>query len=527
MSTVAKYLRISHEDIMKCGDEDSVSIVSQRHLLNNYLDTHGEFDGWERIELCDDGWTGTNFERPGMKQLLEMVRKGLVQCIIVKDLSRFGRDYLTVGDYISRVFPFMGVRFISLGDSYDSARPADIDSLSVTFSTIIYDMYSKELSEKVRASKDRMAENGDYFGPAAPFGYRKDSTQAKHLIIDPDAAEIVKQIFEMAGSGATTTVIARHLNETGTPTPMQYKRIIGCLWHPWQCISEDNIWTRTLVTKILRDERYLGQNIYGKRRRAAVGTTRTVKAARSDWIVVKGTHEALISEAQFKLAQDNLKEFREHTYCAAKKPLAYKVFCGSCGRAMMRSNAKAHYYYCDTPRVSDAFNCTKERVPESDIMDAICTTIRSYARLAVDLDAILAQQREKEKTDRKQTQRELMVLQSKKEQTEHRLQEIYESFIEGNIDKEMYVSRKQTLSNQLSKLMEKMGYLSATLSSCPDTDHSEIISKFRSYADIDSLAAENLRELLHRVTIFPDGVLQIRLNFAEELESLARSFSRI
>ena len=307
---------------------------------------------------------------------------------------------------------------------------------------------------------------------------------------------------------------------------MQYKRIIGCPWRPWPCISEDNIWTRTLVTKILRDERYLGQNIYGKRRRAAVGTTRTVKAARSDWIIVKDTHEPLISETQFKQAQDNLKEFREHTYCETKKPLAYKVFCGCCGRAMKRSNAKAHYYYCDTPRVSDAFNCTNERIPESDIMDAIYATIRSYARLAIDLDAILAQQKEKEKVDRKQTQRELMVLQSKKEQTEHRLQEMYEAFIEGNIDKEMYVSRKQTLSDQLSKLMEKMDNLSAVLSACPDTNHNAIISEYRSYADIDPPAVENLRELVNRVTIFPDGVLQIRLNFAEELESLAKSFKQ-
>ena len=179
MNTVAKYLRISSEDVMKTEETESVSIVNQRHLLDHYLDTHSEFEGWNRIELCDDGWTGTNFERPGMKELLELVKKGRIQCIIVKDFSRFGRNYLTVGDYISRVFPFMGVRFISLGDCYDSSRPSDIDSLSVSFSTIIYDLYSKELSGKVKSARDRLAENGDFLAPAAPFGYAKDPDNAK------------------------------------------------------------------------------------------------------------------------------------------------------------------------------------------------------------------------------------------------------------------------------------------------------------------------------------------------------------
>ena len=159
MSTVAKYLRISNEDLVKEADADSCSIVNQRHLLDSFLDEHEEFEGWKRIELCDDGWSGTNFERPGVKKLLELVRQGRVQCIIVKDISRFGRNYIETGNYISKVFPFMGIRFISLGDCYDSDRPSDLDSLSISFSTIIYDLYSKELSGKVRIGKDRCAAN--------------------------------------------------------------------------------------------------------------------------------------------------------------------------------------------------------------------------------------------------------------------------------------------------------------------------------------------------------------------------------
>ena len=524
MNTVAKYLRISSEDLWKTAETESVSIVNQRHLLDNYLDTHSEFEGWNRIELCDDGWTGTNFERPGMKELLEMVRKGSVQCIIVKDFSRFGRNYLTVGDYISRVFPFMGVRFISLGDCYDSSRPSDLDSLSVSFSTIIYDLYSKELSGKVKMARDRLAENGDFLAPAAPFGYKKDPERGKHLIVDPDAAETVKVIFNMAGAGKSSAEIARHLNDVGAFTPMRYKRNTGCTWLPWPCISEDNFWTATAVTKILRDERYVGRNIYGKRRRDIVGSTHTVKASRDKWIVTENMHEPIISMDQFNEAQGKLREYREGTFTKASAPLAKKVYCGCCGRAMIRTRAKIKYYSCGTPRYTSEYGCSDERIPEDDILESVLATIRTYARLAVDLDKILIQQKERMQFDRKHLQRKLMVVQSKKEQTERRLQDMYEIFFEGNIGKDEYVSRKQALSGQLTQLAEEIDALEAALSKEQDSDASSIISKYKSYIGIDDLTQDNLRDILDRVTIYPDGVFQIRLNFCDELEKIAENF---
>lgn len=521
MNTVAKYLRISSEDMMKAEDGESASIVNQRHLLDNYLDTHSEFDGWDRVELCDDGWTGTNFERPGMKELLELVRKGRVQCIIVKDFSRFGRNYLTVGDYISRVFPFMGVRFISLGDCYDSSRPSDIDSLSVSFSTIIYDLYSKELSGKVRSAKDRLAENGDFLAVVAPFGYAKDPDNAKHLIVDPAAAETVRAIFNMICDGESALEIARYLNKIKAPTPMQHKFHIGCTYHPWPRISDDNFWTAQGVTKIIRDKRYTGCVIYGKRRRDIVGSTHTVKAARDKWIVAEGTHEAIISKEQFDEAQSRLREYRSHATNKAVAPLAKKVYCGCCGRAMKRSNSKNRYYTCDTPRYTDEYDCNDEHIPEADILDAVLTTLRAYARLAVDLDQILLQQQEQARLDRKQLQRKLMVLQSNKEQTERRLQDMYEAFFEGGLEKEEYLARKQTLSGQLSQLTEEIESLEAALTKEEDSEAGSIISKYKSYAGIDDLAEVNLRDLLDRVTIYPDGVLRVRLSFCDELESIA------
>ena len=520
MSTVAKYLRISNEDTEKASDAESASIVNQRHLLDNYLDTHSEFAGWDRIELCDDGWSGTNFERPGMIELLERVKKGLVQCIIVKDFSRFGRNYLTVGDYISRVFPFMGVRFISLGDGYDSLRPSDVDSLSVSFSTIIYDLYSKELSGKTRSGRDRIAANGEFLAPASPFGYFKEPGRPKHLIVDTAAAETVRLIFDMVCEGKATYEIAQHLNAVKAATPMQHKRNVGCTFHPWPHVTEDNYWDHGMVAKILRDERYTGCNIYGKRRRDVVGSTHTVKAARDKWIVTEDTHEAIISKEQFIEAQSKLRDCIERPPTKASAPLARKVYCGCCGRAMVRSHSKIRYYACRTPRFTDSFGCTDDRVMEEDILETVLLSIRTFAEVAVDLDNILAEQRNQKKLDRKQVQRKLMVLQSRKEQAERHLQDMYADLFDGTISKEEYLSRKQKVSDQIAQLDKEADALNAELALEQDSEASTIVARFKAYARIDSLTQENIRELLDRVTIYPGELIQVKINFADELKQV-------
>lgn len=173
---VAMYLRLSSEDgdLKDTGKAESESISNQRGLLQNFISSRSEFSGAEISEFCDDGWSGKNFERPDFLRMMEQVKQGQIHCIVVKDLSRFGRDYLVVGNYISRVFPFMGVRFIAVNDGFDSSRPQDIDSLDTSFKTLIYDLYSRELSGKVKNAKRMRAEKGFFLSPFAPYGYVKD-----------------------------------------------------------------------------------------------------------------------------------------------------------------------------------------------------------------------------------------------------------------------------------------------------------------------------------------------------------------
>lgn len=358
MATTAKYVRLSSEDndLRQGGKLESNSIANQRDLLDAFISRTPELAGTSIIEFCDDGWSGKNFERPAVQEMIAQVRAGKIQCIVVKDLSRFGRDYLTVGNYISSVFPFLGVRFIAVNDGYDSSRPMDVDSLDTSFKALLYDFYSRDLSRKVRKAKRFRAQRGDFLSPFAPYGYVKDPANKNHLLIDPPAAETVRRIFQMMAGGHASEQIAKTLNLEAVPTPMLYKRAAGCSRSSWPSVRDENIWTRNLISKILRDERYIGTNVYGKRTRDQVGHHHTVKVTKAEWITASGTHDGIVTQDEFDKAQLAMREFVERDGInLGKWALRRKVRCGICGYTMTRSRAKHPVYYCRTNHVSDAF----------------------------------------------------------------------------------------------------------------------------------------------------------------------------
>lgn len=385
--TVAKYLRISAEDadLRQSRKEESNSIINQRNLLDAFIKRTPDLSGSKIIEFCDDGWSGKNFERPAIKELLKQTRQGLIHCIIVKDMSRFGRDYLTVGNYISKVFPFLGVRFIAINDGIDSIRPSDIDSLDTSFKALLYDLYSRDLSRKTRSARRSRAQKGEYFGARPLYGYVKDPERKNHLIIDPPAAKIVRHIFSMVGSGMSIAQTAKVLNHQQIPTPMQYKTAAGSFVN-WHCISKENFWTEAAVLRVVRDEQYTGSTVYGRRYYDIVGQSHSVKVSKKDWIIVPDVHEPIVSREEYDQAQAALKEYKERDVPAGTKT---KIRCGVCGHAMERHNAKQPYYDCRTLRVTDKFPCPPEKIPEQEIHAALLDSLRSMAQIAVDMDKLL------------------------------------------------------------------------------------------------------------------------------------------
>lgn len=302
----AVYIRLSDEDGNVDGivKAESNSVAAQRLLIRDYIQRN--FPGQtETQEYVDDGFSGTNFQRPSFQRMMADAKRGKIGCIIVKDFSRFGRDHLETGNYLERIFPLLGIRFISVNDQFDSEDCTGMTGgMSVALKNIINSMYSRDLSKKVRSAMGTRAARGEYMGAFAPYGYSKNPENVHQLIPDKEAAEVVRLIFKMAAEGKKKPEIARYLNEQGTPTCMEYFQKMG-LKRTGYKNKEKKLWTVTTIGDMLKNEVYLGKTIWNKSRQAAAGSKKAVKNDRSEWIIMEGTHEALVSQELFDMANAN------------------------------------------------------------------------------------------------------------------------------------------------------------------------------------------------------------------------------
>ena len=506
----SRKLHVSHDRIVRLSTFDRTS-QGMMNLLGFIMSlvymqaVHGWLSAYERLV------NSQNFFSPYLTQ---------------EDLSRFGRDYITVGDYISRVFPFLGVRFISVNDGFDSINPQDIDSLDTSFRTLIYDLYSRDLSCKVKSAKKARAERGAFLSPYAPYGYIKDPEDKNHLLVDEEAAVVIRRIFQRAADGLKAWEIAAELNGDGICSPKTYKVNAGYTRTPWRSIQEENFWTVGLITKILRDERYIGKVVYRKRIRDIVESPHTVKISRDDWIVVPDRHEAIVPEALFEKAQICMREYREReVMTGGGNPLKRKVICGVCGHAMQRDSRKNGSYRCVTKRLNAGFDCSEDRIPETDIQEAVIDTIQVYAQYAVSIDRLLQTRQAQRQLDCKQAQRQIQTLQSRKARLDKRLQDLYEGLVEGEISRESFAAQKKALTAQAEEISRTVLELERKISGSDDNGNA-VIKLFKSYAGITALTREISIELLHSVTIYPDGRMDIRLNLVDEIKALMETLRR-
>lgn len=330
MKVVAVYLRLSLEDErgMEAGESNSIS--SQRILIRSFIRQDEELKEYEVKEFCDDGWSGTGMDRPGMNQLLAEVKKNRVQCIVVKDMSRFSRDYIEMGTYLDQIFPFMGVRFIALGDHYDSRKHGGTTiGIDTAFQTLLYDLYSKDVSVKVKTSFENKCANGEYVFGQVPFGYRKSTKERNTVIVEEKEAEVVRHIFSLAMQEKSSTQIAAQLQREGIPTIMQMRR-------PDKKAGDGkkHAWSSQTVRNILNNRFYLGEMAYGKTVRKSVGSKNGIHIPKEEWKVIPDHHEALVTPEVFA----QVSKFRPELSTKRKReknPLTGKLYCGGCGYAMV------------------------------------------------------------------------------------------------------------------------------------------------------------------------------------------------
>ena len=387
---VAIYLRLSRddEDIDGSTKAESNSISSQRELIRSYVREH---DDMELFDIyVDDGYSGANFDRPEFKRMMTDIEAGHVNCVIVKDLSRLGRDYIEAGRLIQKTFPAFHVRFIALTDNYDS-QTADNNtkSLVLPVKNFINDSYCRDISQKVKSHQRAKREQGKFLGPFAVYGYRKSEEDKNKLCPDAYAAEIVKNIFAWKCEGMSAQAIAQRLNGLGVLSPMEYKKSLGESYTTGFRANITAKWSTVAVTRILTNEVYTGVMVQGKSEKVNYKVKKTVAKPKEEWVRVEGTHEAIISREDFEIVQDLLKvDTRPKAGEKCSHFFSGLLFCGDCGASMYRrvnhyKDVSKVYFICSTR--NNGHGCTRHGILEEELKTIVFQILQTHISVFLDV----------------------------------------------------------------------------------------------------------------------------------------------
>lgn len=455
------YLRLSRDD----GDkEESNSITGQRELLRDYISQRPEFR--EYAVRVDDGFSGSTFERPSFQKMIEDVKAGRTDCIIVKDLSRFGRNYLDAGEYIEKIFPFLGVRFIAVNDNYDSLGDKKAsDDLIIPFKNLINEAYCRDISVKIRSQLEIKRKNGQFLGSFAAFGYLKDEQNKNKLVVDQYAADIVRDIFKWKLEGVSPQDIADALNKLGVLSPMEYKRSLGMKFTTSFKTNAKALWSAGTVIRVLKNPIYTGVLVQGKETTPSYKVHKRVTKDESEWSVIEDSHEAIISKIDFDSVQKVLKcDTRRSPGGKAVGLFSGMIFCGDCGASMVRKTVPAGekkyvYYVCSAHKQDKS--CSPHRIRDNALEEIVLDSLKQHISEVVDMSELL------EITDTaplrtaqaQKVQRQLDKKHEEYEKLQKLLMSLYENLTDGIIDREEYTRLKASFTARADEAEKQMDAL--------------------------------------------------------------------
>ena len=495
---IALYIRLSTED-SKVG---SFSIDNQKHALHQYVDTMEGHKNAEVLEFIDNGYSGTNFERPAVQELLDQMREGKINCIIVKDFTRFGRNSIEVGYFMEMVFPLYGVRFISINDEFDSDKlHGDTGGINVAFKYLVSEFYSRDLSIKYKSAKYVKFRRGEYQSKLCPYGYRKGENG--RMEPNEETAPNVRLIFECARDGFTPNEIVKALFMRHIPTPAEYKATHGYNGHDIsRCCG---IWPVSSVINILNDERYTGTYIMGKREVTEVGGHRVRMKDESQWIKIPDHHPAIISKELFNQVQAQRLRFKCPKKGTRVYPLRGKVFCGSCGHAMPRTAKKKATFFCRYTQVNESAPCYGLTVTEAELEGMLYKILSKQAQVILNvadlantgqLDIQLAKQAEYDKQIADYLDRKRML---------------YEQLILKQITMGDYKTQKAAVDSELDRLRAIHSDLKVRTSQMEldEKAKSARTELAREVVGAGSLTAGLADTLIDRVYVYPGNQVEI------------------
>ena len=517
------YARLSHE---KEENIERGTIETQMELMKNYVKDHEDIVIEE--EYYDASFTGTNFERPDFKRMLEDAKTGRINCIIVKDLSRLGRNYVEMGNYIERVFPFLNVRFIAVTDDFDSFRPGT--DLMMPLKNIVNEFYAKDISKKVSTAHRRKWTTDEYMCGFAPYGYLKSKTEKNRIVVDEATAGNVRLIYKLFLEGKGYTPIAKYLNEQGIMSPLMYLKSLGYQ----QNVKTNGVWTKTTVKSILTNQAYIGSAVHGKVVIEKYNNIPLHATDPSEWVIVKNTYEPLVDKEPFEKAQERVKKISDAYFAKEftkhppneKNLLKGKIVCGDCGKGMRLSprTTKSYVYFCGT--FSDGINpaCSRHKIDQEDINKAVFAQISNHMRCCIDALRVIRELNARSSGLKKYDVYEKAITRQRREleKVNRKFSELYGDYSEHLINeseyltlKQQYLLKSEALKKEIDNLLVSQNLYSKNYKI--DEDWENLINK---YLKCRKLNKELADAFVDKVQVFEDGRISVNLVYDDCLEEL-------
>lgn len=509
-TVIAIYMRLSQDD----GDFDveSNSIINQRLLLRSYVAKH--FEDYELLEFQDDGYSGVNLERPGVSEMLGKVKRGEIDCIIVKDLSRFSRDYIETGSYLEQIFPFARVRFIAVNDGYDSADyRGDVAGMSTAFKNLMNDLYCKDISVKVKASLRVKKEKGIYANGSCPFGYCKDSKDRHRLLVVEEEAAIVRRIFQMTLEGVSSYKIAQQFNKEGVKTPIEYKIARGIASRTPK--GARFAWDGSTICQMLRNATYVGDIVYDKYETPEVSGKPRLKP-RSQWKIYRNHHEAIIDRETFEYIQQSRGPKKAVKY--ERHPLIGKLECGCCYKSLKIAHTKNPYFYCGSRYVTQYEGCVAQ-INVQFVEQYLLFGLQEEAERQADIQHAVAEAKCKaqqelsgERKRRKRLIKELEDLQKAESG-------LYERYAFRAISREDYVKEKQDLEERAEHCKDRQKEADRrikTLTAMIGDGESGVYEYMQNHC-FTELSKEIVDRFINKIVVYDERSIEVEWNFQQAL----------
>lgn len=533
--STAIYVRLSVENSGK--DDDGDSIENQTGICREYVDARPYLNLYGIYS--DNGEKGWKFDRPEFTRMMDDVKAGKVDCIVVKDLSRFGRDYIETGNYLEKIFPFLGVRFISITDSYDSFTCDDAESaLMVPLKNMVNDVYAKDISRKIITSFRQRQEKGDFLPGNTPYGYIKSETRQFRYEVDEKVAPYIRMLFEWKAEGVSHAEMARRLNEMGAVTPSMRKVELG-IWHAEK--YRHTVWGGRTLTDILTNPVYTGALVYGRMPKSLYEGIRVHRAPKEEWRILEGMHEPIVSQELFDRVQEIFEEHRKtiaEKYSKNEKNregidnrFRGRIVCGDCGKNMRFLRVQAKYrkgmygiYTCGGYIDSRRARCSRHYIRASEVEDAVYAAIREQLAQAADMEETMARMKggsgEKNRLDAFRARISRLMQEISK--TNARRQGLYEDYVSGMLDegeyqyaRKEYEDRAGRLNRELDEARKEKEQFQAVFSR-----DNRWLRKIRMADGAAELTDEIIGELVDEVRIFEDRRVEIVFKYTEDRKKL-------